>query len=53
MQHLPSKNQLLKKDSKLAVEAEKFQGKVGGRFSALINLEEAEVLDEVCWPLLQ
>lgn len=56
MQQLPSKNQFLKKDSEVAVDIEKFQGQIleGGRFSALINLEEAEdidasFLDEVCW----
>lgn len=55
MQQLPSKSQLIKMDSGLEIDVEELQGQIleGGRFSALINLKEAEeidayFLDEVC-----
>lgn len=47
VQQIPYQSQLIKMDSGVAIDAEKLQGQVleGGRFSALINLEEAEDID--------
>ncbi|XP_021844309.2 uncharacterized protein [Spinacia oleracea] len=47
VQQLPSKSQLIKMDSGLEIDVEELQGQIleGGRFSALINLKEAEEID--------